>query len=111
MKYIVLKKLNLAIKNGRVPHKKKKYNIRIPIDKVFAFYLRYELVSKKESIKPHLLSHYVLLGETIVSIANKYDTRSVEIIAANNLENDYLTLDQFLVIPVNKKTFEKILLD
>lgn len=111
MKEHSLQKLNPKIRKGKVPNKKKMYLIRIPLEKVYAFYLRYELASSQKSIKTHLMSHYVLLGETIVSIANKYDTSPIEIIAVNNLENDYLSLDQFLVIPVSKKTFEKTLLD
>ncbi len=107
MKEKSLSKLNPKIRNGRLPNNKKIYSIRIPLEKVYAFYLRYELLNDKKSIKPHLLSHYVSLGETLVSIANKYSTTVEEIIVANNLENDYLILDQFLVIPVSIKIFEK----
>ena len=107
MKYSTLKKLNLAIKNTHVPNKKKKYNIFIPINKVYTFYLQYELEDKKNQTKPYFLSHYVSLGETIESIAKKYNTDSFDILIANNLKNDYLTLNQFLIIPVDKRTFEK----
>lgn len=108
MKCSTLQKLNLSIKNGLVPRSKKQYSIYIPTDKVFSFYLRYELAHNQKDANLHLLQHYVLLGDTLVSIANKYDTSAREITVANNLESDYLTLDQFLLIPVSKKTFDKI---
>jgi len=110
MEYEALQKLNSKIKNGLIPHKKKKYTIRIPIDKVFAFYLRYELKTDNVTIKPHLISHHVMMGETVESIAAKYDTSSREIVETNHLKYDYLTLDQFLVIPVSQKIFEKTLM-
>ncbi len=109
MEYGALQKLNLKIKNGLIPKNKRRYSIRIPLEKVFAFYLRYEFETDNLPIKPHLVSHYVKMGETLESIASKYNTSSWEIIQANHLENEYLTLDQFLVIPVSKIIFETTL--
>ncbi len=109
MKTKKLSSINRKIKNGIVPSSNALYKITIPIEKVFAFYLRYELPQKKKSIKPHLLSHYVSLGETLESIAKKYHTNEEEIRTANKLNDDYLTLEQFLVIPVSKKVFENTL--
>jgi len=110
MKTEKLLKLNRKMINGTIPRKKDRYKITIPIEKVFAFYLRYELPEKKRSVKPHMLSHYVALGETLESIAKKYHTDAEEIKKANHLEDDYLILDQFLVIPVSKNVFEKTIL-
>ncbi len=104
MKYKELKQLNQKILNGQVTNKSTRYKINIPMEKIFAFYLRYEF---NKSIKGHLVSHYVTLGETLSSIAKIYKTDVQEIIRANHLENTYLELEQFLVIPVNKKIFEK----
>ena len=109
MKTEKLLKLNSKMKNGKVPRGKDRYKITIPIEKIFAFYLRYELPEKKSSVKPHMLSHYVRLGETLEGIAKRYHTNAEEIKKANHLEDDYLTLDQFLVIPVSKKVFENII--
>jgi len=106
MKTEKLLKLNSKMKNGTVPRRKDRYKITIPIEKVFAFYLRYELPEKKSSVKPHMLSHYVTLGETLESIAKRYHTDTEEIKKVNHLDDDYLTLDQFLVIPVSKNIFE-----
>jgi membrane-bound lytic murein transglycosylase D len=105
----LLLKLNRKIKNGIVPKEKERYKIIIPIEKVFAFYLRYEIPQTTKKIKPHLISHYVALGETLESIAERYHTTIEEIIRANHLTDDYLTLEQFLVIPVSKKIFENTL--
>ena len=109
MKYQTLQKLNRKIKKGIIPRGKKKYKIIIPIEKIFAFYLRYELIDKVKPLKPHLISHYVEMGETLKSIAKKYKTDATEIIRANHLKDEYLTLEQFLVIPVSKKVFESTL--
>ena len=105
----VLQKLNSKIKNGIVLSKEKKYKIQIPIDKVFAFYLRYELLKEPITVKENLISHYVKLGETLKTIAQTYGTTRDEIIQTNHLDNEYLLVDQFLIIPVSKKTFEKVL--
>jgi len=99
MKYKTLKKLN---------RRRNKYKIIIPIEKIFAFYLRYEL-NNATAMKPHLISHYVKIGESLTSIAKKYKTDSTEIIRANHLKDEYLTVEQFLVIPVNKSIFENTL--
>ena len=111
MKVETLKKLNAQIKENAPIAENKKFTIMIPIEKVFAFYLRYELESDVKTCKPHLMSHYVSLGETLASIALKYQTDSEEISIANHLENENLTLDQLLVIPVTKKVFEQTLLE
>ena len=75
------------------------------------FYLRYELPEEKKSFKPHLISHYVSLGDTLESIANQYHSSSEEIKTANQLKDDFLTLDTLLVIPVSQSLFEKTLKD
>ena len=110
-----LLKLNKSLKNGLVPKEKKIYKLTIPIEKVYAFYLRYELPKEKETLekeplqlKSHMISHYVALGETLVSVAKLYDADSNEIMRANHLENNFLVLDSLLVIPVSQKTFDEM---
>lgn len=110
MEYNTLQKLNIYIKQDTVFKEKKTYKIMIPIEKVFAFYLRYELEDDVKILKPHLVSHYVALGDTLKSIAKKYNSNSEEISTANNLENGNLTLDKLLVIPVSKKIYEETLI-
>jgi len=107
LEYKTLQKLNRKIKNGVLSKEKQKYKIMIPIEKVFAFYLRYELKEEKIIIQPNLISHYVTLGETLKIIAKKYHTSSEEIVNANSLEDSYLEVGQFLVVPVNQKIFEQ----
>lgn len=112
MKEKKLLMLNRGMKDGIVPKDKVAYKITIPIDKVFAFYLRYNLPEKKKSIKPsikpHLISHYVALGDTLESIAKHYDTSVDEIKITNHLNDNFLALDSLLVIPVDKKLFENL---
>lgn len=100
--------LNKSVKDGRVPKERPTYKITIPLEKVYAFYLRYQLPEKKKVFKSHMVSHTVALGETVESIAKLYGVDAEEIIASNHLKNDFLVLDSLLVIPVNKKTFDKI---
>ncbi len=100
--------LNKQFKNAIVPKKKPTYKITIPEEKMVAFYLRYELPEEKKSIKPHLISHYVALGETVESIAKLYQADMDEIIISNHLEDNNLELDSFLVIPVSKKRFDEV---
>ena len=111
MKYKSLKKLNKNLKNGIVPKTKSgKYKITIPLDRIFSFYLRYELTNETVTTKSHLISHYVSLGETLKSIAKKYHTSSEEIMLANQLDDEFLMLNQLLVIPVTENVFESTVL-
>ena len=110
MKYDTLKKMNKNIKNAKVPFDTNHYKIVIPIDKIFAFYLRYELIDNTKPKKINLISHYVVLGETLEQLAKKYDTSVDEIIDTNHLEDNFLFLDQLLLIPVKRDLFESILL-
>lgn len=105
-----LLKLNKSFKNALVPKEKKRYKITIPIEKVFAFYLRYEFpnetIQEKEILKSHMVSHYVKLGETLESIAKLYKVDIQNIRRVNHLKNDFLILDSLLVIPVSQDMFE-----
>ena len=102
--------LNKSLNNALVPKEKESYKITIPIEKVYAFYLRYELPQKKKPkkimLKSHMISHYVALGETVESVAKMYQADSREIMRANHLKNDFLVLDSLLVIPVSQNIFE-----
>jgi LysM repeat protein len=80
----------------------------IPEDKMIHFYMKHELPEEKKMIKPHLISHYVKLGETPQSIAKQYHTSSEEIKTVNHLNDDTLELDKLLLIPVNQELFEEV---
>ena len=109
MKTKVLQKLNAKMMSKKKIYKRKTRKIMIPIAKVFAFYLRYELNQNIKEVKPYLLSHYVEMGETLNSISKIYNANSEDIRNVNNIENDYLILRQLLLIPVNRGDFEKVL--
>jgi len=104
--YSKLKSLNPHIKKEEILQKKIIYKMYIPLDKIYAFYLRYEQLKVDISPKEHLLSYTVKLGDSIESIATHYETDIVSIMHTNHLEDDFLELDQILVIPVNKRVFE-----
>lgn len=97
--------LNPQFKNEIIPSDRFSYTVAIPEEKMILFYLRYELPEKKNPIKPFMVSHYVTLGETLEDIAANYETTAEEIKIVNHLSEEYLSVDQFLVIPVNHKVF------
>ena len=108
MKEKRLLKLNSGFKNGLVPKDKPLYKITIPIEKMYAFYLRYEFPEKKRMENSHMISHYVRMGETVKSIAALYEADMDQIRISNHLEDDSLILDSFLAIPVSQHIFENM---
>jgi len=103
-----LLRLNHAFINGKIPANKAFYTLTIPIEKIYAFYLRYEPATiKTEVSKSHMITHYVKLGETLESIAKQYEADVAEVRVVNHLEYPYLAVDSLLVIPVTQKIFEK----
>ena len=104
--------LNSAYINGKIPRDKPFYTLTIPIEKIYAFYLRYDpadepLQVNHEKPKSHMITHRVKLGETLESIAKKYEANTDEIRMANHLDDPYLLVNSLLVIPVTQKIFEK----
>ena len=108
MKEEKLLNLNRGLKNGVVPHDRPIYKITIPIEKMYAFYLRYEQPVTPKRYKSHMVSHNVSLGETLESIAKQYEADSEEIKISNHLADEFLTVDDMLVIPVTQTVFEKV---
>jgi len=104
--------LNKSLKNGAVPKDISQYKITIPMGKLYAFYLRYEepiATSKKEKVpKSHMVLHNIQLGETLASISKQYNADIDEIKWANHLKDDFLTLDDMLVIPVTQNIFNTL---
>jgi len=58
------------------------------------------------SLRSHLITHTVKLGETLKSIAKKYESDVEEIRVANHLDDPYLVVNSLLVIPVTQKIFD-----
>jgi len=83
-----------------------KKTIKIPTDKIYLFYLKYELNTKQK--RDYIITHKVTLGDSLKSIAKKYNTTILNIKSNNSLENDYIILDTLLIIYVDKKIFERI---
>ena len=102
-----LQKLNNSSQSGVIPKNKDFYKLTIPIEKIYAFYLRYELpIVKEKEIKSHMLTHRVKMGDTLKNVAKIYDGDIDEIRVANHLEFPFLELDTLLVIPVTERIFE-----
>ncbi|SFZ97792.1 Membrane-bound lytic murein transglycosylase D precursor [hydrothermal vent metagenome] len=47
--------------------------------------------------------------DTIENFAKKYNSSIEEIMLANNLKENFLTLDTLILIPVSEELFEEIL--
>jgi len=115
MKDETLLALNRQYKGLYLPKIKKVYKISIPVNKIYAFYLRYEMpkntVDIKSKIMPpkylYQLSYHVELGDSLESIAHKYDSKVEAIKRANHLKYSFLTLDALLLIPVSKDIFQR----
>jgi len=103
-----LLQLNIGVKNGVLPSVKQKYKITIPLDKMYAFYLRYETKEVQKIDKSYMLTYSVKLGDTLEAIAKMYDTEVEVIQEVNHLDNEALTLGSLLVIPVSKEKFENV---
>lgn len=112
MSEVKLLKLNKSLKNGVVPKDKFQYKITIPMGKLYTFYLRYEEpvpIDVEEKVpKSHMILHTIQLGETLESISKQYKAEIDEIKWANHLKDDFLTLDDMLVIPVAQNIFNTL---
>ena len=110
MKTVTLLNMNKQYRNGTVPPGETCYKIMIPEEKMMLFYMKYEIPEeKKKVVRPYFISHYVVMGNTLESLAKQYQTDPEEIKEANKLEDDALTLDTLLLIPVSEVLFEKML--
>ncbi len=107
MNISALKRLNPAYKGDMLPKRDKNYDIYIPEEKIYAFYLRYELEKHSKILQSdYLLPYEVKLGDTIETIAKVYQSDPESIKAANHKKDEYLEVGEFLVIPVSKEIFE-----
>jgi len=106
-----LKSLNRQFPKGKIPKGKKNYVITIPEAYLAAFYLKFDAEISKDTIeeKPHLLSHTVILGDTLDTIAAHYHSSVAAIKHVNRMEDDMLEVGRILVIPISKESFERLL--
>jgi len=102
-----IKELRNLNKNLKIPKKNAFYKITIPIEKVYAFYLRYEIPTIEVVERNHMITHTVVMGDTLEKIAKIYDADIDEIRVVNHLEYPFLTLNSLLVIPVTETIFNK----
>ena len=101
-----LLKINSHIKN-KIISENTAY-IYIPNEKIYAFYLSYELSIQDKEEKNFMLTHKVKLGESLKSIAKMYDIGVEEIKNANFLEDSFLVLDSELMLFVSEEVFERV---
>ncbi len=103
-----LLKLNHHFKDGKVPVKLPAYKINIPNMKIVDFYAIYILQKELQRNKKHFyLSHIVTTEKSFYEIAKKYETTVGELAIANPSLKGEVKRGVTLVVPVNKKVFNK----
>lgn len=103
-----LNALNISLESKILGKGKTSYILRIPIEKIFSFYLRYNMPNQALKEKSYMINHRVVLGESLETLVERYDTSTEDIKRANHLEDDFLVLDMLLIIPVSQKSFENL---
>jgi len=104
-----LKKINPKYPDDCLHGKKEQYTIMIPEEKIYAFYLRYELQNNTDILDtPYMVSYEVKMGDTLEAIAKKFHAATKEIKRANHLIDEYLELGSLLIIPVSEKDFKNL---
>jgi len=103
MKFSILAKMNLHIKQYIIPSDVKKYDINIP-------YLKLERYNKnKNKIRSDSYVIYrVKKGDTLSSIGNKFKVKYSFIKKFNELKTNKLSLKQKLVIPIYNNKVKKV---
>ena len=104
-----LLRMNPAYQHGMIPTRKPLYRIMIPEAYMVAFYIKYQPEEEKPLPHEYLLSHQVMLGETLDMIAAKYHTQIDEIKAANGLKGEMIEVGAPLVIPVSETLFYRFM--
>lgn len=103
-----LLKLNHHFKDGKIPVKLPSYKINIPNMKVVDFYAIYVLQKElQRNKKSFYLSHTVTTEKSLYEIAKKYETTIGELAIANPSLQGEVKKGVTLVVPVNKKVFDK----
>jgi membrane-bound lytic murein transglycosylase D len=101
--------LNRKFPDGKIPVKKPMYEILIPESQMARFYLRYSLPEERVEPKPNLISHQVVLGDTLGSIAKEHNSSEAEIMMVNHLTQDALEVGTILLVPVSQERFNALL--
>ena len=100
--------LNPALKNGMVPKRMTKCTVTIPASKMARFFLKYDTVEQKSIENSCMVSHKVVLGETLEMIAAKYGSSVLEIMRVNRMKDDILEVGRLLLIPVSQVYFDRL---
>jgi len=98
-------RMNPVYKKGMIPNEKSSYQIMIPEEAMIPFYIKYHPKETKHISYDYLLSHYIILGETLESIAQMYRTDVESIKNANGLKNEMIEVNTLLLIPVSREVF------
>lgn len=99
-----LKKYNKQFKYNFLPPGKGKYTVYMPYDRLALFKQEYQ--TSKHANEMFVL-HHVKKGETLSSIAKKYNTKVKDIQNVNEVKSSHLSIKQALIIPVLKDQYKK----
>jgi len=97
--YQDIKELNPEIKRWVTPPQYDKYTLRIPFGKKETFLANYAAIPPEQKIKWE--RHEVRKGETLSSLAKKYNTRPEAIRDINGLKKSRITPGKHLLIPID----------
>jgi membrane-bound lytic murein transglycosylase D len=97
--YQDIKDLNPEIKRWVTPPNDALYTLRIPIGKKETFLANYAAIPPEQKIKWE--RHEVRKGETLSSLAKKYNTRPEAIRDINGLKKSRITPGKHLLIPID----------
>ncbi len=105
--------MNPQYVKGVVPSQKSSYTIAIPEEKMAYFYLKYlpqtEQNLSKPTIKaPYLLSHTVVLGESLESIATVYGANVDALKRLNGLDSEMLEVGRVLLVPLTQEAYNAL---
>ncbi|WP_143429055.1 lytic transglycosylase domain-containing protein [Helicobacter sp. 13S00401-1] len=104
MSLSTLKKYNSHFKENYVPLGRIRYSVYLPYEKLSYFKQNFK-DSNKNSV---FLVHAVRQGDTLSSIAKKYHITVSQIKDANALKTSFLSINQKLILPIDKYKYAKL---
>lgn len=100
--------LNSQYPNKKLPVSSEYISLTIPYEKLILFYQHFPPKPSLSISKEYLISHIVSMGETLDSIAKRYQSTIEDIKQVNHLKTDVLILESLLIIPVTQERFESL---
>lgn len=94
-----LKQYNRQFKYNFLPPKKGEYDVYMPYDNLLTF--RQNFKPQKINLDNFIVTYIVSKGDSLYSIARKYNTTVASIKDMNNLKKNLISIKQKLLIPIS----------